>query len=137
MIGLKTEIELLKNITSDVLKIPVDNINVQGKTEEQVLARLVVCNILMKGGIKPSTLALHFCKHRTNYYHYKKLHAHYTQYEKDYPKYNEAFILVLSKYQSISKGNFNTNLKKMSAIDEINVALANLNHYKNQLEKTI
>ncbi len=128
------EIELLKNIASDVLDIPVEEINVKGKTAEQVLARLVVCNILMQGGVTPATLSRHFCKHRTNFYHYQKLHKHYTVYPTDYPQYNEAYILVLNRFENESNvGSLKRNLQTASTIEEIDLAIANLNHFKKQL----
>jgi hypothetical protein len=128
------EIELLKNIASDVLDIPVEEINVKGKTAEQVLARLVVCNILMQGGITPTTLSRHFCKHRTNFYHYKKLHKHYTLYPKAYPEYNEAYILVVNRFEDESNvGSLKRNLQTASTLEEIDLAIANLKHFKNQL----
>lgn len=128
------EIELLKEITADVLDIPVEEINVKRKTAEQVLARLVVCNILMQGGITPTTLSRHFCKHRTNFYHYKKLHKHYTLYPKAYPEYNDAYILVLNRFEDESNvGSLKRNLQTASTLEEIDLAIANLNHFKKQL----
>jgi|TARA_R110000772_G_scaffold95135_6_gene193356 hypothetical protein len=131
---LETEIELLKNITAKTLFINVDSINVKQKTQEQVLARLVVCNVLMQAGITPATLAKHFCKHRTNFYHYRKLHNHYLQYVNDYPEYNNAFHIVLDTYNKVSTvGSVKRELEKVATLSDIDLTIAKLNNLKKQL----
>ena len=131
---LHEQIRLLENITADILDMPVEDINVKAKTQKQVLARLIICNILMQGGVTPTTLSRYFCKHRTNFYHYQKLHTHYTKYPLDYPPYNDNYILVLNRFEEETNlGSVADNLKKAEAIDEIDLAIANLQNYKSQL----
>ena len=63
------EVNLITSITEHKLGLPVNSLNVKEKTEQLVLGRMVVCNILMFGGVTPTKLSDYFCKHRTNFYH--------------------------------------------------------------------
>jgi len=117
------EIELLTYITSKHLGID-EEINVKTKTADLVLGRMVVCNILMECGIKPAELAKHFCKHRTNYYHYLKLHNDYIKNPKMYPEYVDIFNTVFDEYKS--KSERLDKINELQALDEVDKAIADL-----------
>ncbi|MAO21664.1 MAG: hypothetical protein CMJ25_13010 [Phycisphaerae bacterium] len=122
--NLTKEIELLMFITSKHISVEQDDINVKTKYKEQVMARMVICNILMECGMKPAQLAKHFCKHRTNYYHYLKLHKQYIQNPRMYPEYIEAFNLVFAEYKS--KSERIERINELQALDEVDRAIADL-----------
>jgi len=121
---LQKEIELLMYITTKHISIEQEDINVKTKHKEQVMARMVICNILMECGMKPAELATHFCKHRTNFYHYLKLHKQYIQNPKMYPEYIEAFDLVFAEYKS--KSERIERINELQALDEVDRAIADL-----------
>ncbi len=122
--NLTKEIELLMFITSKHISVEQDDINVKTKYKEQVMARMVICNILMECGMKPAELAKHFCKHRTNYYHYLKLHKQYIQNPRMYPEYIEAFDIVFAEYKTKSESIEKIN--ELQALDEVDRAIADL-----------
>jgi hypothetical protein len=122
--NLTKEIELLMFITSKHISVEQDDINVKTKYKEQVMARMVICNILMECGMKPAQLAKHFCKHRTNYYHYLKLHKQYIQNPRMYPEYIEAFNLVFAEYKT--KSERIEKINELQALDEVDRAIADL-----------
>tara|TARA_E500000318_G_C3548670_1_gene207860 strand:- start:887 stop:1294 length:408 start_codon:yes stop_codon:yes gene_type:complete len=121
---LKSEIELLTYITADHLGINEDNIDVKQKTGKQVMARMIMCNILMECGIKPSQLAKHFCKHRTNYYHYLKLHKDYIQNERYNREYVDNFNAVFDEYKS--KSERLDKIEELQALSEIDDTINDL-----------
>ena len=121
---LKSEIELLTYITADHLGINEDNIDVKQKTGKQVMARMIMCNILMECGIKPSQLAKHFCKHRTNYYHYLKLHKDYIQNERYNREYVDNFNAVFDEYKS--KSERLDKIEELQALCEIDDTINDL-----------
>jgi hypothetical protein len=123
-VNLTKEIELLMFITSKHISVEQDDINVKTKYKEQVMARMVICNILMECGMKPAQLAKHFCKHRTNYYHYLKLHKQYIQNPRMYPEYIEAFNLVFAEYKT--KSERIEKINELQALDEVDRAIADL-----------
>ena len=122
--NLTKEIELLMFITSKHISVEQDDINVKSKYKEQVMARMVISNILMECGMKPAQLAKHFCKHRTNYYHYLKLHKQYIQNPRMYPEYIEAFNLVFAEYKT--KSERIEKINELQALDEVDRAIADL-----------
>tara|TARA_R110002020_G_scaffold165774_1_gene353438 strand:- start:564 stop:959 length:396 start_codon:yes stop_codon:yes gene_type:complete len=122
--NLTKEIELLMFITSKHISVEQDDINVKTKYKEQVMARMVICNILMECGMKPAELAKHFCKHRTNYYHYLKLHKQYIQNPRMYPEYIEAFDIVFAEYKT--KSERIEKINELQALDEVDRAIADL-----------
>lgn len=121
---LKSEIELLTYITADHLGINEDHIDVKQKTGKQVMARMIMCNILMECGIKPSQLAKHFCKHRTNYYHYLKLHKDYIQNERYNREYVDNFNAVFDEYKS--KSERLDKIEELQALSEIDDTINDL-----------
>lgn len=121
---LKSEIELLTYITADHLGINEDDIDVKQKTGKQVMARMIMCNILMECGIKPSQLAKHFCKHRTNYYHYLKLHKDYIQNERYNREYVDNFNAVFDEYKS--KSERLDKIEELQALCEIDDTINDL-----------
>jgi hypothetical protein len=131
--NINKEIELLMYITSKELGVSQDNIDVKQKTSKQVLGRMVVCNILMECGIKPSQLAKHFCKHRTNYYHYLKLHKDYIRNRNMYPEYVTLFDKVFDEYKS--KSERVDKLNELQALVEIDDAIADLVQIRKYLLK--
>lgn len=122
--NLTKEIELLMFITSKHISVEQDDINVKSKYKEQVMARMVISNILMECGMKPAQLAKHFCKHRTNFYHYLKLHKQYIQNPRMYPEYIEAFNLVFAEYKT--KSERIERINELQALDEVDRAIADL-----------
>ena len=122
--NLTKEIELLMFITSKHISVEQDDINVKTKYKEQVMARMVICNILMECGMKPAELAKHFCKHRTNYYHYLKLHKQYIQNPRIYPEYIQAFDIVFAEYKT--KSERIETINELQALDEVDRAIADL-----------
>ena len=118
------EIELLMHITSKYISVEEDNINVKRKTGEQVMARMIICNILMECGMKPAQLAKHFCKHRTNYYHYLKLHKDYIRNPRMHPDYIDAFNKVFDEYMTQTQRLKTIN--ELQALDEVDMAIADL-----------
>mgnify|MGYP001946714301 CR=1 FL=1 len=122
--NINKEIELLMHLTSKHIDINKDNINVKAKTGKQVMARMIICNILMECGMKPSQLAKHFCKHRTNYYHYLKLHKDYIQNPKYNYEYIEIFNNVFDEYMTQTDRLHTIN--ELQAIDEVDTAIADL-----------
>jgi len=123
-VNLTKEIELLMFITSKHISVEQDDINVKTKYKEQVMARMVISNILMECGMKPAQLAKHFCKHRTNFYHYLKLHKQYIQNPRMYPEYIEAFNLVFAEYKT--KSERIERINELQALDEVDRAIADL-----------
>ena len=121
---LKSEIELLTYITADHLGINEDDIDVKQRTGKQVMARMIMCNILMECGIKPSQLAKHFCKHRTNYYHYLKLHKDYIQNERYNREYVDNFNAVFDEYKS--KSERLDKIEELQALSEIDDTINDL-----------
>jgi len=121
---LKKEIDLLTYITSKHTGVDSKDINVKQKTGEQVISRMVICNILMECGLKPAQLAKHFCKHRTNYYHYLKLHKEYIQNARMYPRYLDVFNKVFDEY--MTKTQRLQTINELQAIDEVDSAIADL-----------
>jgi hypothetical protein len=121
---LKNEIELLTYITADHLGINEDDIDVKQKTGKQVMARMIMCNILMECGIKPSQLAKHFCKHRTNYYHYLKLHKDYIQNERYNRRYVDNFNAIFNEYKS--KSERLDKIEELQALCEIDDTISDL-----------
>lgn len=121
---LQKEIELLMYITSKHIPVNEDEINVKNKTKDKVMARMVICNILMECGMKPAQLAKHFCKHRTNFYHYLKIHKDYIQNPRMYPEYIEAFNAVFDEYKT--KSERIERINQLQALDEIDRAIADL-----------
>ena len=121
---LKNEIELLTFITADHLGISEDDIDVKQRTGKQVMARMIMCNILMECGIKPSQLAKHFCKHRTNYYHYLKLHKDYIQNERYNRRYVDNFNAIFNEYKS--KSERLDKIEELQALCEIDDTISDL-----------
>jgi hypothetical protein len=126
------EIELLKYITSKHIGLN-EEINVKNQKAELVMARMVVCNILMECGIKPAELAKHFCKHRTNYYHYLKLHKDYIRNPKMHPEYIDIFNIVFNEYKS--KSERLDKINELQALDEVDKAIADLIEIRKYLIK--
>jgi DUF1680 family protein len=106
--NINKEIELLMHITSKHISVEEDEINVHRKTGEQVLAQL----------------AKHFCKHRTNYYHYLKLHKDYIRNPKMHPYYIDVFNKVFDEYMTQTQRLKTIN--ELQALDEVDIAIADL-----------
>lgn len=139
MTELQFEINLITTIAEKNLGLPPGSLNTKKKTEQLVIGRMVVCNILMDGGVTPAKLADHFCKHRTNYYHYRKQHDFYITNPKAYPEYNILYDKVLNEYESRADVSdlFKNRLAKLEVIDEIEKTLVSLQAQKELLIKTV
>ena len=128
------EVHLITSITEHKLGLAANSVNVKKKTENLVLGRMVVCNILMFGGVTPTKLSEYFCKHRTNFYHYRKLHETYFTNLAMYPEYVRLFDSVMQDYEDRSTSpRFKGKLVKLSAIDDINLTILELNKKKELL----
>ena len=128
------EVNLITSITEHKLGLAANSLNVKKKTENLVLGRMVVCNILMFGGVTPTKLSEYFCKHRTNFYHYRKLHETYFENLAMYPDYVRLFDSVMQDYEDRSTSpRFKGKLVKLSAIDDINLTIQELNKQKELL----
>lgn len=135
---LATEIGILTLIAEEKLDLPAGTINVKQKTEEQVLARSVICNILMQGGVTPAKLSQYFCKHRTNFYHYKKLHNSYMENPRQYPLYNHTYREVMDAYEKRTEVDlYKRTLHKLELIDDIENNIAELQEHKRTLKATV
>jgi len=125
------EINLVTSITERKLGLEMGSLNVKKKTETLVLGRLVVCNLLMQGGVTPAKLSDYFCKHRTAFYHYKKLHKFYFTNLAAYPEYVTLYKQVLDEYENTSLvPRYRSNLVKLSAIDDIDLTIKSLQAQK-------
>jgi len=131
--NISKEIELLMHITSKHISVDRNEINVHRKTGEQVMARMVICNILMQCGMKPAQLTKYFCKHRTNYYHYLKLHKDYTKNPKMHPYYIDVFNKVFNEYMEQTERLKTIN--ELQAIDEVDTAIEDLIQLRKYLLK--
>lgn len=138
MTELHFEVKLISNITEKHLGLDVDALNVKTKTDELVMGRMIVCNILMDGGVTPAKLAEFFKQHRTNYYHYRKKHISYVNNPKIYPYYLELYNNILNEYQERSATTcFSTLLSKLEVIDDIDNTVKSLNEQKLLIQKSI
>ena len=125
------EINLITSITERKLGLEMGSLNVKKKTETLVLGRMVVCNLLMQGGVTPAKLSKYFCKHRTAYYHYKKLHKFYFTNLAAYPEYIDLYKQVLDEYENTTlTPRYRSNLVKLSAIDDIDLTIKSLQAQK-------
>ncbi len=135
---LQFEVDLLCNIAEKHLNLEKDSLNVKKKTDDLVLGRMIVCNILLDGGVKYSTLAKYFMQDRTNYYHYRKKHTFYIQDDRIYPYYNSMFNAIMLEYERRS-GNvcLKSMLEKMQVIDGINDEVNGLLNQKKLLTNAL
>tara|TARA_R110000751_G_scaffold32542_9_gene81763 strand:+ start:712 stop:1128 length:417 start_codon:yes stop_codon:yes gene_type:complete len=121
------EINLVTSITERKLGLEMGSLNVKKKTETLVLGRMVVFNLLMQGGVTPAKLSNYFCKHRTAFYHYKKLHKFYFTNLAAYPEYVTLYKEVLDEYENTSVSpRYKSKLVKLSVIDDINITIKSL-----------
>jgi len=134
--NLKEEIQKLNTITEEILE--VDNLNQKCKSAELVLGRMLVTNILMDNKIKPSVLAQHYCKDRSNFYHYRKKHLQYIENPKIYPEYITLYMQVHDEYIKRAK-DLNTlcNLQRLEILDAINTSIDELITRKAELLLTL
>lgn len=139
MTELEFEIDLITSLTEKKLGLKRNTLNQKKKTEDLVLGRMVVTNMLMDGGISPAKLADHFCKHRSSYYHYRKRHNFYITNPKAYPEYNLLYSAVLEEYDKRSDASdlFKNRLAKLEVIEDIDKTLLSLNAQKELLLKTV
>jgi len=128
------EVQLITSITEHKLGLAANSLNVKKKTEKLVLGRMVVCNMLMFGGVTPTKLSDYFCKHRTAFYHYRKLHYLYFDNLAMYPEYVKLFDDVMQDYEDRSTSpRFKGKLVRLSAIDDINLNISELMKQKELL----
>ena len=138
MINFKLELELITDICEKQLGLELGTLNTKTKTNDLVLGRMVVSNILMEGGVTPTKLSDHYVQHRTCFYYYRKLHKRYMLNPKMYPEYNDLYSMVLTQYEaSTDCKTFSTTFKKMSIIDDIENTILELQESKKLLTETI
>ena len=134
--NLEREITKLNAIVEEALD--VTDINVKEKTAQQVLGRMVVCNILMDNGLTPAVLAKYYVKHRTNFYHYRKKHNDYLQFPNMYPEYLELYAKVENDYLVRAKdAAMLSKLQRLEVVDEINKTIDDLRERKLEVLQTI
>jgi len=132
------EVNLITSITEKTLGLPSNSLKVKTKTEELVIGRMVVCNILMDGGVTPAKLAQYFLQDRTNYYHYRKQHKYYVTNPKAYPYYLDTFNQVINEYEQRSANIcFQNTLKRLDVLDDIDSTIKNLKEQKLLLEQSL
>lgn len=134
--NLEREITRLNSIVEE--KLQVDDIVVKQKKQDQVLGRMVVCNILMDNGLTPAMLARYYKQHRTNYYHYRKKHENYLEMPKMYPEYIQLYRYTTEEYRKRAKDvSMLSKLQRMEIIEEIDRSVENLLERKVEVLKTI
>mgnify|MGYP003132278491 FL=1 len=123
--NLEREITRLNSIVEE--KLQIDSINVTEKKQDQVLGRMVVCNILMDNGLTPANLAKYYKQHRTNYYHYRKRHEAYLEIPKMYPEYIQLFRFANDEYtKRVKDVSMLSKLQRLEIIEEIDKNLNTL-----------
>jgi len=138
MTELEFEVNLITTITEKRLGLEVGSLNTKTKTEHLVIGRMIVCNILMEGGISPAKLGEHFYQHRTAYYHYAKNHKNYIQNPNIYPEYNELYAQVFEEYESRTASvMFQDKLKRLEVIEDIDSTIKSLKEQKQILTNLI
>tara|TARA_Y100000401_G_C8322595_1_gene226319 strand:- start:1441 stop:1848 length:408 start_codon:yes stop_codon:yes gene_type:complete len=133
---LKYEIEKLNSIIEE--KLDIDSINTKEKTSDQVLGRMIACNILMDNGVTPAGLAQYYCKDRSNFYHYRKKHNTYIENPKIFPEYiklyeavEEDFVKRATDFRLLDK------LQRMEVLDSINKNIDELLVRRTDVLKTL
>ena len=135
---MKAELEITKLNAIIEQELEIESVNVKQKKEEQVLGRMVVCNILMDNGLTPAVLAKYYCKDRTNFYHYRKKHNLYMEHPNMYPRYNQLYIKVSEDYITKAKDvNALNKLQRLDVVAEINQAIDELNLRKIVILRTL
>ena len=82
------EIRKIKLLVELECNLPFGTLDQKTRKAEVVMARILFANILMFDiGLKPAQLIKYIGKHRTNYYHYQKLHNSYMDNPKIHPLY--------------------------------------------------
>ena len=134
--NLEREITRLNSIVEE--KLQVEDIVVRQKKQDQVLERMVVCNILMDNGLTPAMLARHYKQHRTNYYHYRKKHDNYLEIPRMYPEYIQLYKYTTEEYRKRAKDvSMLSKLQRMEIIEEIDRSVETLLERKVEVLKTI
>lgn len=134
--NLEREITRLNSIVEE--KLQLDNIVVKQRKQDQVLGRMVVCNILMDNGLTPAILARYYKQHRTNYYHYRKKHEHYLEYPKMYPEYIQLYRYANEEYTKRAKDvSMLSKLQRLEILDEIDRSVETLLERKVEVLKAI
>lgn len=135
-LNLKHEITKLNAIIEERLEI--DDINVREKKGEQVLGRMVACNILMDNGLTPAMLSKYYCKDRANFYHYRKKHNIYMEYEKSYPEYIQLYNYAKEEYVKRAKDiSALSKLQRLELVDDINERIDTLRRRKKEVLETL
>lgn len=131
-------VNLLTTIAEKTLKIEPNSLNVKKKTDKLVLGRMVVCNILMDGGLSPSKLSNIFVQDRSNYYHYRKQHTKFVQNPKIYPMYLDVYSKVLQEFEDRTNIiSLSDLLTKLDLLDDIDRTVDTLTQQRGLLEKTL
>ena len=134
--NLEREITRLNSIVEE--KLQLDNIVVKQRKQDQVLGRMVVCNILLDNGLTPAILARYYKQHRTNYYHYRKKHEHYLEFPKMYPEYIQLYRYANEEYTKRAKDvSMLSKLQRLEILDEIDRSVETLLERKVEVLKAI
>ena len=132
------EVKLLFNIAEKHLGIELDSLNVRKKTQELVLGRMVVANILMQGGISKQTLSEHLLQDRTNFYHYEKQHNGFISDRRIYPEYYDLYYMVLDEYEQRSATPFyEERLEKLERLNTLGKSIEVMQEQYNKLSKAV
>ena len=134
--NLEREITRLNSIVEE--KLQVDSIQVKQRKQDQVLGRMVVCNILLDNGLTPAMLARYYKQHRTNYYHYRKKHEHYLEFPKMYPEYMQLYRYTTEEYRKRAKDvSMLSKLQRLEILEEIDRSVESLLQRKVEVLKAI
>lgn len=134
--NLELEITRLNSIVEE--KLQVESIQVKQRKQDQVLGRMVVCNILIDNGLTPAMLARYYKQHRTNYYHYRKKHEHYLEFPKMYPEYIQLYEYTTEEYRKRAKDvSMLSKLQRLEILEEIDRNVESLLQRKVEVLKTI
>lgn len=134
------EIRKIKLLVELECNLPFGTLEQKTRKAEVVMARILFANILMFDiGLKPDQLIKYIGKHRTNYYHYKKLHNSYMDNPKIHPLYIRLYQEIRYKYFSNESSLFtNTEIKsKVLILRDIQAQMQKLEMDKMVLEEQI
>ena len=110
------EINKIKLLVELECNLPFGQLDEVTRKADVVMARMLFANILMFDiGLKPTQLEQYVGKHRTNYYHYKKIHQSIIDNPKIHPLYMRLYQEIRFKYFSNESSLF-TNMEIKSKI---------------------
>ena len=138
MSELEFEINLITSICEKHLGLETGSLDTKTKTSYLVIGRMIVCNMLMSGGVTPAKLSEHFVQHRTAFYHYAKNHKIYMDNPRIHPEYVQTYNNVFDEYQERTLSvAFTDKLKRLEVIETIDTTIQDLKEQKKLLTESI